>query len=73
MAERGAASGAPGPGEGLAGGPGPTPPGFDDGTPRPLEGADARKPVPEEEDRGVRREVRRGAAPRGDPEEPDPS
>ena len=46
--------------EGLAGGPGPTPPGFDDGLPKPLEGAPA---------------AAAGARPpeRADPEEPDPS
>ncbi len=61
------------PTEGLAGGPGPTPPGFDDGTPRPAppraagEDATAPPPVPEDEREGGR------APPRADPEEPDPS
>jgi hypothetical protein len=66
--------------EGLAGGPGPTPPGFDDGTPRPeaprVAGEDppARPPSAREDPEG---EAGRSAGPagaaRGDPEEPDPS
>jgi hypothetical protein len=69
--------------EGISGGPGPTPPGFDDGTPH-LEaprtpGEDP--PAPEAADREGERggEPTREAAPvrwgaaRGDPEEPDPS
>ena len=55
------------PSEGLAGGPGPTPPGFDDGLPKPLEGAPAAPGGPASEQGGGR------PAPRGDPEEPDPS
>jgi hypothetical protein len=67
--------------EGLAGGPGPTPPGFDDRTPHPevprVAGEDPpAPPPPEPEDRerraGRGAAGRRGAA-RGDPEEPDPS
>lgn len=54
--------------EGLAGGPGPTPPGFDDGMPKPLEGSPAGQAggiaAPAASER---------PAPRGDPEEPDPS
>jgi hypothetical protein len=64
--------------EGLAGGPGPTPPGFDDGTPRiepPREpGEDPAAPprAPEEHDEERKAAGSRGAT-RADPEEPDPS
>ncbi len=67
--------------EGLAGGPGPTPPGFDDGTPHPeaprVAGEDPPAPPPLEPEEPEARAGRtaagaRGAA-RGDPEEPDPS
>jgi hypothetical protein len=67
--------------EGLAGGPGPTPPGFDDGTPHPeaprVAGEDPpARPPPRPEDReddATRRAAGRSGAARGDPEEPDPS
>lgn len=73
MAERGTTGGAPV--EGLAGGPGPTPPGFDDGTPKPLEDAGAGAPGGAGQRAEAAREARpeRSGAARGDPEEPDPS
>jgi hypothetical protein len=63
--------------EGLAGGPGPTPPGFDDGTPsievgRPP-GEDPPAPRAAEEQDEERTAGGSGGAARGDPEEPDPS
>ncbi len=73
---------------GLAGGPGPTPPGLDDGTPTPSAAAPETVPRTAGEQRelgevaereaGVREAdlpgVRgRRRAPRADPEEPDPS
>jgi len=64
--------------EGLAGGPGPTPPGFDDGTPHaepprtPGEDPPAPSRAPEEHDEERRTAGSAGAA-RADPEEPDPS
>lgn len=67
--------------EGLAGGPGPTPPGFDDGTPHaeaprsPGEDPQPLPPAPAEdaEGEGGRRAAGGGGAARRDPEEPDPS
>ncbi len=52
-----------GPAEGIAGGPGPTPPGLDDGTPVVVP---AQPETPPRREAGAERE-------RGDPEEPDPS
>ncbi len=53
------------PGEGIAGGPGPTPPGFDDGTPQV---------IPAQPETPPAREAGPEKGPgRGDPEEPDPS
>jgi hypothetical protein len=75
MAEENEPTGAEESSEGLAGGPGPTPPGFDDGTPR---AAPATPASPAAEAAGEA-EAPRGAPaadaarPRGDPEEPDPS
>jgi hypothetical protein len=51
------------PGEGIAGGPGPTPPGLDDGTPQVI-------PAQPETPRHAAGEERKGQA---DREEPDPS
>ncbi len=51
------------PGEGLAGGPGPTPLGLDDRTPQVIP---ARPETPPRRDAGAERQ-------QGDPEEPDPS
>jgi hypothetical protein len=63
--------------EGLAGGPGPTPPGFDDGTPHvepPREpGEDPAPPPASEEHEAEREAAGSGGAARADPEEPDPS
>lgn len=76
MAEESKPGGAPETSEGLAGGPGPTPPGFDDGTPR---AAAAPGASPAAGAAGEEAEAPRGARaveaarPRGDPEEPDPS
>ena len=53
------------PAEGIAGGPGPTPPGFDDGTPQVIP---AQPETPPKRKAGAR--DRRD---RPDPEEPDPS
>lgn len=53
----------PGPVDGIAGGPGPTPPGLDDGTPLVVP-AQPETPPPREAGAGRTR---------GDPEEPDPS
>jgi hypothetical protein len=65
----------PTPPQGLAGGPGPSPPGVDDGTPKvATEGSDV--PPLAAGDEEAARHVERGeetAAARGDPEEPDPS
>ncbi len=73
------------PAPGLAGGPGPTPPGVDDGTPRPaVEGPDAKPrsagaqdPAAGERDPAAGEASRGGpdrdGAAHGDPEEPDPS
>ena len=56
----------PPPGEGIAGGPGPTPPGFDDGTPQVVP-AQPETPPSREAGGGTEERERR------DPEEPDPS
>ena len=53
-----------GPKEGIAGGPGPTPPGLDDGTPQVVP---ARPETPPAREAAAERGDRR------DPEEPDPS
>jgi hypothetical protein len=52
-----------GTGTGMAGGPGPTPPGLDDGTPVVVP---AQPETPAAREAGAERQ-------RGDPEEPDPS
>ncbi len=57
----------PVPGAGIAGGPGPTPPGLDDGTPQVIP---AQPETPPRRAGGEEREDRRD---RRDPEEPDPS
>jgi hypothetical protein len=66
----------PVPPQGIAGGPGPSPPGFDDGTPKvTTEGTDA-PPLATADEAPAERTARseEEAAPaRGDPEEPDPS
>ncbi len=54
------------PGEGLAGGPGPTPPGLDDGTPQVI-------PAQPETPRRAAGEEGEERRDRPDPEEPDPS
>lgn len=60
--------------QGLAGGPGPSPPGVDDGTPKvATEGPEGLLPEPAGEETAGRRTAAEGAAARGDPEEPDPS
>lgn len=53
---------------GLAGGPGPTPPGIEDGTPRPVPAAPETPPGA-----GRAAEGKPGGRPLRDPEEPDPS
>ncbi|HEX9050933.1 MAG TPA: hypothetical protein VF841_10410 [Anaeromyxobacter sp.] len=53
-----------GPAEGIAGGPGPTPPGLDDGTPQV---------VPAQPETPPRRAAEEEERERRDPEEPDPS
>ncbi len=53
------------PGEGIAGGPGPTPPGLDDGTPQVIPAQPETPPAREAEPEG--------GSERRDPEEPDPS
>jgi hypothetical protein len=76
---------------GLAGGPGPTPPGVEDGTPTPTaaqpetvprtaraqqeagEIAEREAGTRDADVRGARRDADRRRAPKGDPEEPDPS
>ena len=76
MAENDKPGGGPTAPQGLAGGPGPSPPGVDDGMPKvATEGSDAPPvAVPGGEEPGERaaRRSEAGAA-RADPEEPDPS
>jgi hypothetical protein len=65
----------PTPPQGLAGGPGPSPPGVDDGTPKvATEGSDV-PPITatDEEAAGHTARAEEAAPARGDPEEPDPS